>query len=106
MFPSMRTSAAGDTILDPFCGIGTTSLAALKAGRNSIGVEVDPHYLQMAVQRIETEGSTLYDALDLATCRADGLVSGALPLEAKIDKRATTQAKKLIRTLFSPPPVK
>jgi DNA modification methylase len=31
----------GDTVLDPFCGTGTTMLAAMKANRDSIGVEVD-----------------------------------------------------------------
>jgi modification methylase len=38
-------SFAGDTILDPFIGTGTTSLAAATAGRNSIGVEIEPKYL-------------------------------------------------------------
>lgn len=35
-------SQEGDTVLDPFIGLGTTSMAALAAGRNSIGVEIDP----------------------------------------------------------------
>jgi hypothetical protein len=34
-------SIYGDTVLDPFCGTGTTSLAALAAARNSVGVEVE-----------------------------------------------------------------
>lgn len=34
-------SAKGDTILDPFLGTGTTTLAAMSLGRNSIGFEVD-----------------------------------------------------------------
>lgn len=38
-------SFAGDTILDPFMGTGSTSIAAARCGRNSIGVEVDRHYL-------------------------------------------------------------
>lgn len=36
-------SFVGDTVLDPFLGTGTTSAAAAKWGRNSIGIEVDPH---------------------------------------------------------------
>jgi DNA modification methylase len=36
-------SFVGDTVLDPFSGTGTTSLAAAKWGRNSIGVEIDKH---------------------------------------------------------------
>ncbi len=35
-------SVRGDTVLDPFLGTGTTVLAAMAAGRNSIGVEIDP----------------------------------------------------------------
>lgn len=45
-------SFAGDTILDPFAGTGTTNLAALAAGRNSIGVEIEPAYLAMARERL------------------------------------------------------
>jgi DNA modification methylase len=41
-------SFAGDTVLDPFLGTGTTTTAAIRAGRNSIGVEVEPSYLEIA----------------------------------------------------------
>jgi modification methylase len=47
-------SFAGDTVMDPFLGTGSTSLAALRTGRNSIGVEVEPKYFRMARERIET----------------------------------------------------
>lgn len=45
-------SFVGDTVLDPFLGTGTTSVAAALWGRNSIGIEVDPEYLSIAEQRI------------------------------------------------------
>ena len=45
-------SFAGDTVLDPFAGTGTTSLAALDAGRSSISVEIDPAYFDESIQRI------------------------------------------------------
>ena len=45
-------SFVGDTILDPFMGTGTTTVAASRCGRNSIGVEIDPTYFAMAEQRI------------------------------------------------------
>ena len=48
-------SFVGDTVLDPFMGTGTTNVAAAKWGRNSIGVEVDPHYFDMAARRLDTE---------------------------------------------------
>jgi DNA modification methylase len=46
----------GDTVLDPFCGTGTTMLAAMKCERNSIGVEIDEEYCRMALHRLRTEG--------------------------------------------------
>ncbi len=49
----------GDTVLDPFCGTGTTMLAAMKCGRNSIGVEIDGEYCRMALHRLRTEGRDL-----------------------------------------------
>jgi DNA modification methylase len=62
-------SFAGDIILDPFVGTGTTSLAAINTGRSSIGVEVDPGYVKLAKDRIEREvlvlgglGPRLFDA--------------------------------------------
>jgi DNA modification methylase len=45
-------SFVGDTVLDPFMGTGTTNLAAAKWGRNSIGIEVDPHYFEMSSKRL------------------------------------------------------
>ena len=35
-------SERGDTILDPFAGLGTTTIAAILSERNSIGIEIDP----------------------------------------------------------------
>jgi DNA modification methylase len=53
-------SFVGDTVLDPFLGTGTTSVAAAKAGRNSVGFEVDEHYFEMAHNRICNETSSLF----------------------------------------------
>lgn len=53
-------SFVGDTVLDPFFGTGTTGVAALKTGRNSIGVEVDPQYLTYAEKRIERDTGGLF----------------------------------------------
>jgi DNA modification methylase len=50
-------SFAGDTILDPFLGTGSTTLAAIRAGRNSIGNEIEPKYLEQARSRITAEAS-------------------------------------------------
>jgi DNA modification methylase len=46
-------SFAGDVVLDPFVGTGTTSLAAMNVGRNSIGTDCDPSFVRMAKERLE-----------------------------------------------------
>jgi site-specific DNA-methyltransferase (adenine-specific) len=48
-------SFTGDTVLDPFAGSGTTTIAAMKANRNSISNEVDPSYFEMATRRLRSE---------------------------------------------------
>jgi site-specific DNA-methyltransferase (adenine-specific) len=48
-------SFAGDTILDPFSGSGSTAVAAIRAGRNSISVEIEEEYLNSATRRAATE---------------------------------------------------
>lgn len=53
-------SFVGDTVLDPFLGTGTTSLAAARWGRHSIGCEVDPHYLNLAEKRLRKETEDLF----------------------------------------------
>lgn len=53
-------SFVGDTVLDPFVGTGTTMVASAKWGRNSIGVEIDLHYFEMAAKRIERDLPKLF----------------------------------------------
>jgi len=47
-----RLTLAGDTILDPFMGSGTTGVACMQTGRNFIGIELDPDYYAIAEKRI------------------------------------------------------
>jgi DNA modification methylase len=54
-----------DMVLDPFCGSGTTMVAALRAGRSSIGVEIDPEYCRMAARYLKAETSGLFDTAQL-----------------------------------------
>lgn len=45
-------SAVGDTVLDPFCGSGTTGVVASRFGRDFVGVELNPVYAELASDRI------------------------------------------------------
>jgi site-specific DNA-methyltransferase (adenine-specific) len=53
-------SFTSDTVLDPFCGTATTMVAALKHGRNSIGVEIDAAYCKLAASRLMNENTSLF----------------------------------------------
>jgi DNA modification methylase len=44
---------AGQAILDPFMGSGTTGVAAVKLGRKFIGIEIEPQYFDVARKRIQ-----------------------------------------------------
>lgn len=54
-----------DTVLDPFCGTGTTMVASLRTGRNSIGVDIDPEYCRMAARYLKAENSGLFSEAKL-----------------------------------------
>jgi DNA modification methylase len=58
-------SFAGDTVLDPFMGTGTTTIAATRCGRNSIGIEVDPHYWKMACELVADATQGLFSKVTL-----------------------------------------
>jgi DNA modification methylase len=47
-------SVYGDTVLDPFWGTGTTTLAAMVAGRNSVGYELDETFLDRFEEQLST----------------------------------------------------
>ncbi|MGQ9722552.1 MAG: DNA-methyltransferase [Candidatus Jordarchaeum sp.] len=42
----------GEVVLDPFCGVGTTCIAAIKIGRHFIGIDVSSEYVKIARRRI------------------------------------------------------
>ena len=45
----------GDIVLDPFCGSGTTLLAAHNTGRQWVGIEMQEEYCDLTAKRIQTE---------------------------------------------------
>jgi site-specific DNA-methyltransferase (adenine-specific) len=66
-------SFVGDTILDPFLGSGTTSLAARKLERNSIGYEINPDYVPVIKEKLGLKDKGFFDKfnIELAQNRED-----------------------------------
>ena len=48
-----NSSKEGEIVLDPFMGIGSTGIAAVRNGREFIGIEIDNKYYDIAMQRIK-----------------------------------------------------
>lgn len=67
-------SFVGDTVLDPFAGTGTTAVAAMNSGRNSIVNELEPKYVELAKERLfRTQVSRPFTApFDVDIVLADG----------------------------------
>lgn len=63
-------SFVGDTVLDPFMGTGSTTVAAAKWGRNSVGFEVDEHYYKLAQKRIARDTSSLFNTATISAVPA------------------------------------
>lgn len=63
-----NSSEQGDTILDPFMGVGSCGLACKNTNRNFIGIELDEKYFNIAKERIEEASSniqtTIFDELE------------------------------------------
>jgi DNA modification methylase len=60
-------SFATDTVLDPFAGTGSTAVAAIETGRNSVSVEIVPKYVDLLEKRLTT-GKVV---TNVTTVRAD-----------------------------------
>jgi DNA modification methylase len=86
----------GDTVVDPFCGTGTTMVAALRTGRNSIGIEIDAEYCRMAAQRLKSEASGLFTQARLVFERSESSNKGTAILHEE-PELYTVQKSKLRR---------
>jgi len=54
-------SFVGDTVLDPFLGSGTTSLAAKNLNRNSVGYEINPDFIPFIERKLEISQSDIFN---------------------------------------------
>ena len=61
----------GGTVLDPFAGSGTTSIAALHNGFQSVAIEREPEYAQMIVDRYGAEMAKVDNTLELGLVNAE-----------------------------------
>ena len=57
----LSSSNPGDVVLDPFFGTGTTGAVARRLNRRYIGVELDPHYVEIARERIDNTPAGVAD---------------------------------------------
>ncbi|MGO9855035.1 MAG: DNA methyltransferase [Acidimicrobiales bacterium] len=70
----------GDLVVDPFCGSGSTLVAAVRCGRDAVGYDLDPSYVELARARVdgEVEGVGAGAAHDEDAARGDGTSAAAL----------------------------
>ncbi len=55
------------TMLDPFCGSGTTGVVALRHGRSFIGIELNPEYVELARRRIVADAPLLNTVAEVSS---------------------------------------
>jgi len=84
-------SFVGETVLDPFLGSGTTSLAAMKTGRHSVGYEVNPEFEHAIRQRLSARQS-LFESSDEITFERQ-----------RLDRRQVDEALGALPYLFKDP---
>ena len=64
-------SFAGDMVLDPFLGSGTTSLAAKKLGRNSIGYEINLEFLPLIKNKLGIRQKLIFEEAKFEIIKQD-----------------------------------
>ncbi len=84
----------GETVLDPMAGTGSTLVAALRAGRNSFGIELNPKYAKIAAKIVDEERQALGE-------RVEGLTSKIINGDAR--QASTYEFPMLDYVLTSPP---
>lgn len=102
-------SFVGETILDPFVGSGTTSLAAKNLQRNSIGYEINESFLPIITKKIGAEQGNIFNPSKLEVVRGSVqeinedeeirnlpyIFHDPIQLDKKIDPRSMTFESKI-----------
>ena len=78
-------SFAGDTVVDPFAGTGTTALVALETGRHSISVDIEPTYIDATEARLK--GSNLIGQITV-TCSPGPLPAERTTVTSQVERAA------------------
>ena len=63
----LASSNPGDTVLDPFAGSGTSLRVCQQTGRNAIGIDINPEYTDMMLERLAEP----FDSFDSSDARND-----------------------------------
>jgi DNA modification methylase len=74
----------GQVVLDPMVGTGSTLIGALRSGRHSFGIELNPVYVEIARQLIASERASLethYDGWDEAALRCEVIEGDAADID-------------------------
>lgn len=74
-------SAEGDTVVDPFAGLGTTNLACMATKRNSIGIEIDADIANLAMETISVTADALNSVIDLRIQKHLDFINGLPPID-------------------------
>ena len=53
----LASTQENDIVLDPFCGSSTTGVACNRLKRNYIGIDNNPEYIQLSIERLKNEPS-------------------------------------------------
>ncbi len=85
----------GDVVLDPFSGVGSAMLAALKRGRRSIGIDKERKYIDEAMRRINMLASGVGSSQSDFLCRPR-------PAGCRVGRCPAQSAKALARGFFVP----
>lgn len=75
-------SIEGDTVLDPFVGLGTTNIACMISNRNSIGIEIDTQIAELTKEKICINPETLNRVIELRLKKHLDFIN-ALPTEKR-----------------------